>query len=332
MPRLSVREVRSMARGRDLDGTQTRQEVLTEVQVQRGSGGAEVGHGGRGGGAGVRRAPGHGIALEARVSGARPRGVRRGGRGEGVRGSDRQARADAWAEGSRDRAPQEFFSRELTLDERIELVEAHRDTYGLNRCLEALDVSKGTWHYRMRNGSKAAEKRSADDALRAPILKIIDTHPSYGYRRIRPELEEATGEVVNGKRLRRLLGAWDLGLRRAVSRPAPGPVRQTLAHAKGHLNLVKDHDPGPLDVLSTDFTELRYAGGDRRPGSSPSSISRAPGCRAGPPGRRPTASLRWRRGAGLGAPSPASVGTWRRRSSTPTGTRSSPATTGSRRC
>jgi len=150
------------------------------------------------------------------------------------------------------------------LDERIELVEAHRDTYGLNRCLEALDVSKGTWHYRMRNGSKAAEKRSADEALRAPILEIIDAHPSYGYRRIRPELEEATGEVVNGKRLRRLLGAWDLGLRRAVSRPAPGPVRQTLAHAKGHLNLVKDRDPGPLDVLSTDFTELRFAGGDRK--------------------------------------------------------------------
>jgi len=142
-------------------------------------------------------------------------------------------------------------------------VEEYRDTYGLNRCLEALDVSKGTWHYRMRDGSKAAEKRAVDEALRGPITEIIDTHPAYGYRRIRPELEEATGEVVNDKRLRRLLGAWDLGLHRAISRPAPGPIRRALTRAKGHLNLVKDLDPGPLEVLSTDFTELCYAGGAR---------------------------------------------------------------------
>ncbi len=30
--------------------------------------------------------------------------------------------------------------------------------------------------------------------------------------------------------------------------------------AEGHLNRIADWNPGPLDVLSTDFTELRYAG------------------------------------------------------------------------
>ncbi len=150
------------------------------------------------------------------------------------------------------------------MDDKIELVDRNREEHGLNRCLEALGVSKGTWHYRMRSGSKAAEKKAADEALRAPTVEIIRKHPSYGYRRIKPELEEVRGEVINHKRLRRLLGEWELGLHRTVSRPEPSPIRRTLTQAKGHLNLVQDLDPQALEVLSTDFTELRYAGGDRK--------------------------------------------------------------------
>ena len=150
------------------------------------------------------------------------------------------------------------------MDDKIELVDENREEHGLNRCLEALEVSKGTWHYRMRGGSKAAEKKAADEALREPIVEIIRKHPSYGYRRIRPDLEEETGQVVNDKRLRRLLGEWELGLHRTISRPEPSPIRRTLEQAKGHLNLVQDLDPQALEVLSTDFTELRYAGGDRK--------------------------------------------------------------------
>ncbi len=44
------------------------------------------------------------------------------------------------------------------MDEKLELVGAHRYEYGLSACLSALGVSKGTWHYRMRNGSKWAER------------------------------------------------------------------------------------------------------------------------------------------------------------------------------
>lgn len=61
-------------------------------------------------------------------------------------------------------------------------------------------------------------------------------NPSYGYRRIRPDLEEVTGEVVKHKRLRRLLKTWELGLHRMISRPEPSPVWRTLEQAKGHLN------------------------------------------------------------------------------------------------
>jgi len=151
------------------------------------------------------------------------------------------------------------------LDDRIELVDRHREEHGLNRCLEALSVSKGTWHYRMRGGSKAAEKRAADEAIRGPTVEIIRNHPGYGYRRIKPDLEEAAGERINHKRLRRLLNGWELGLHRTVSRPEPSPVRRILRQAGGHLNLIEDLDGvEALEVLSTDFTELRYAGGDRK--------------------------------------------------------------------
>ena len=61
-----------------------------------------------------------------------------------------------------------LFFRELNLDERIELVAVRRCEHGLNRCLEALGVSKGTWHCRMRGGSKQAERKARDEALRAP--------------------------------------------------------------------------------------------------------------------------------------------------------------------
>jgi hypothetical protein len=49
----------------------------------------------------------------------------------------------------------------------MKLVEEHRDTYGLNRCLEALDLSKGTWHYRRRH--KELERQTKDEALKERI-------------------------------------------------------------------------------------------------------------------------------------------------------------------
>jgi len=105
------------------------------------------------------------------------------------------------------------------LDEKLELVEEHRDAHGLNACLEALGVSKGSWHYRMRNGSRREERQTRDQALKPLVVEVIGENPAYGYRRIQPDLELATGEAVNHKRLRRLLNQWDLALHRAVVRP-----------------------------------------------------------------------------------------------------------------
>ena len=51
---------------------------------------------------------------------------------------------------------------------------------------------------------------------------------AYGYRRIKVELEESYGTVVNHKRLRRCLREWDLALKRQVARPRPSGVRVIL--------------------------------------------------------------------------------------------------------
>jgi transposase InsO family protein len=37
-----------------------------------------------------------------------------------------------------------------------------------------------------------------------------------------------------------------------------------LKEAKGELNLLRDREPKPLQVLCTDFTEIRYAGGTKK--------------------------------------------------------------------
>lgn len=150
------------------------------------------------------------------------------------------------------------------MDEKLELVEDHRDDHGLNACLGALGVSKGSWHYRMRNGSRRAERQARDQALKPLVVEVIGENPAYGYRRIQPDLELATGEAVNHKRLRRLLNQWDLALHRAVVRPKPSQVVRILNDARGHLNLAAGMDPGPLELLSTDFTEIPFDGGCRK--------------------------------------------------------------------
>ncbi|MFZ2349305.1 MAG: DDE-type integrase/transposase/recombinase [Candidatus Bipolaricaulis anaerobius] len=146
------------------------------------------------------------------------------------------------------------------MDKKIELVEVHRGKHGLNRCLRALGVSKGTWH---RHQCRPAVP-AADEKLKAEVLSVVREHPAYGYRRIQVELRERTGERVNHKRLRRLLGTWDLALPRKVARPWPSGVRQILRTGRGKLDLVQGREMEPLEALSTDFTEIRYAGGTKK--------------------------------------------------------------------
>ncbi len=126
-----------------------------------------------------------------------------------------------------------------------------------------LGVSKGTWHYRRRRAAREAERGAEEARLKEQVIEVVEDHPAYGYRRLLPELW-SRGEQINHKRLRRLLNQWDLGLYRTVARPRPSRVREILHQGKGQLNLVKGWEPEPLELFSTDFTELPYAGGSKK--------------------------------------------------------------------
>lgn len=145
------------------------------------------------------------------------------------------------------------------MERKLELARRHREEYGLNRCLAALGVSKSTWHRHQR--PKVSRK---DEELKSKVLQVVEEHPAYGYRRIKVELAECYGTVVNHKRLRRCLREWDLALKRQVARPKPSGVREILKEAEGKLNLLLSRKPKPLEVLCTDFTGVRYRGGERK--------------------------------------------------------------------
>lgn len=135
----------------------------------------------------------------------------------------------------------------------------------MNRCLRATGLPKSTYYYRINHQGPSKE----DQQMMTHIREIIREHPDYGYRRILPELRERTGEQINHKRLRRLLSTRELGLPRCLPKAEPSPAREILKEASGQLTLVEeylgtDHEPEPLEVFSTDFTELAYAGGQRK--------------------------------------------------------------------
>ena len=63
---------------------------------------------------------------------------------------------------------------------------------------------------------------------------------------------------INHKRLRRVLNPYDLGALFASG------IKRSGGQHGGPEDLVKGHSFGTLEAFSTDFTELFYAGGQRK--------------------------------------------------------------------
>ncbi len=142
---------------------------------------------------------------------------------------------------------------------KVQLVERGRAVAGLTPALRALGLPRSTWYYRAQH-PQPYEERHGD--LRRPLERIARAHPDYGYRRTTTELCERLGRPINAKVVRRLHRQWDLALRRRIRAPRPSAVRQVLAQAGSRVNLIRPGLAiGPLAVLYTDFTELRYGGG-----------------------------------------------------------------------
>lgn len=144
----------------------------------------------------------------------------------------------------------------MTDEVKMRLIEQHREEFGLRACLAALGVPKSTWFARQQAFSEEERDAVVVDAIR----EVIRDHPAYGWRRIQVELREQHALVVNHKRLKRILRGRALGLPRHVAaKRRAGPAAILPLH-EGSLNLVRGQDWGPLQALSTDFTELIYRG------------------------------------------------------------------------
>lgn len=150
----------------------------------------------------------------------------------------------------------------MTIAQKVELVTAIIDEYSLTAALAAVELPKSTWYYYHQHKVDYGEKYAH---LQVALEAIARQHPEYGYRRTTTELHETYQEQVNHKVVQRLHRLWGLTLLRTTRAPKPSGIRQAIIVAGSRVNLLAQlENIEPLDVLHTDFTELRYAGGTQK--------------------------------------------------------------------
>jgi putative transposase len=150
----------------------------------------------------------------------------------------------------------------MNTEQKVTLAGEAQESYGFPSVLAALELPRSTWYYHHSRGMSYTEKYKH---LREPLETIAREHPEYGYRRTTPELREIYGYHLNHKVVQRLLQEWDLPLIRGTKRPKPSGIRQAIAAAGDRINLVAGKERiKPFRVAYTDFTELKYADGQRK--------------------------------------------------------------------
>ena len=150
----------------------------------------------------------------------------------------------------------------MTPEQKVSLVKAVKDRYGLNRALAAADLPKSTWYYHQNDKVDYEEKYYH---LKPIVEAIARKHPEYGLPRIMVELRDVYHCSVNHKVVERLLGLWDLRILRGTRRRRPSGIHKAILEVGEMANLVaQTEEIGLFQVLYTDFTELVYADGHRK--------------------------------------------------------------------
>jgi putative transposase len=150
----------------------------------------------------------------------------------------------------------------MTTSQKVKLVSSVVGEYSLSSALVAVELPKSTWYYHQRQKVDYVAKYAH---LQSALEEIARQHTEYGYRRTTTELHETYQERVNHKVVQRLHQLWGLALLRTTRAPKPSGIRQVIVAAGTRVNvLAQIEDIEPLDVLHTDFTELRFAGGTQK--------------------------------------------------------------------
>jgi putative transposase len=150
----------------------------------------------------------------------------------------------------------------MTPEQKVVLVQAVKDTHGLNCALAAVDLPKSTWYYHQNDKVDYEEKYSH---LRPILEAIAQEYPEYGLPRIMTELRDVHRCQVNHKVVERMLRQWDLCILRGTRRRKPSGIYKAILEAGELANLVAQMEEiGLFEVVYTDFTELLYADGDKK--------------------------------------------------------------------
>jgi putative transposase len=150
----------------------------------------------------------------------------------------------------------------MITSQKVKLVASVVGEYSLSSALTTVELPKSTWYYHRRHNVDYGEKHAH---LQWMLDEIARQHPEYGYRRTTTELQETYQEQVNHKVVQRLHQLWGLTLMRKTRVPKPSGLRQVIVAAGDRVNILAQlEDIKPLDVLHTDFTELRFAGGTQK--------------------------------------------------------------------
>ena len=87
-------------------------------------------------------------------------------------------------------------------EQKVSLVKAVKDIYGLNCALAAVGLPKSTWYYHQNDKVDYEEKYAH---LKPMLETIAREYPEYGLPRIMPELRQVYHCPVNHKVVEQLL-------------------------------------------------------------------------------------------------------------------------------
>lgn len=140
-------------------------------------------------------------------------------------------------------------------------MDEHREEHGLNKCLEAIDLPKSTYYYRVNQMVSYTEKY---EHLREPMHEIAEENADYGYPRMTPELQEQgydVGEYV----VSNLMDLFGIRLMNNVDKPPQSEARKFIDSMGNGCNIVKKLDTiKPLQVFYTDYTEIFFDNGNKK--------------------------------------------------------------------
>lgn len=145
---------------------------------------------------------------------------------------------------------------------RFQFVADHRDTFGVKRLCEVLDIHRSSFYAWQAAAAGRARRAAADAALAERIRRVHAQDRAYGAPRITDELNDGAppGQRVNHKRVARVMRAHTIAgirLRRRVRTTIPEP-------AAGHIPDLLQRDftaPAPNQRYVGDITYLPLADG-----------------------------------------------------------------------